>query len=209
MRNKVSIILSSLFLLLPMGAGVFLWDKLPDQIPTHFDANFSANGWSSKPFAVFVLPLVLLGIHLMVVFFTVNDPKNKENQFAMKLLLLLMPVLSIMLYSFSFIYAFGVNLGGWEKLLPNLFIGLVFIFCGVIMSVVKQNYTVGIRLPWTLSSAKNWELTHRLGAKTFIIGGIVLLLTSALRWNDLILVIILLIVGIPSLYSFWLYRKGI
>ncbi|EPH95236.1 hypothetical protein D920_02506 [Enterococcus faecalis 13-SD-W-01] len=192
-----------------MAVGIFLWDKLPENIPTHFDANFSANGWSSKPFAVFGLPLVLLGIHLMVLFLMLNDPKNKDNRFIMKGLLFLMPMLSIFMYSFTFVYVFDIDLGGWEKTIPNLFIGFVFIFCGVILRVVKQNYTVGIRLPWTLSSPKNWELTHRLGAKTFIWGGVLLLVTSAIRWNDLILVIVLFVVGIPSIYSFWLYRKGI
>jgi uncharacterized membrane protein len=165
MKYKVSIILSSLLLLLPMAVGIFLWDKLPENIPTHFDANFSANGWSSKPFAVFGLPLVLLGIHLMVLFLMLNDPKNKDNRFIMKGLLFLMPMLSIFMYSFTFVYVFDIDLGGWEKTIPNLFIGFVFIFCGVILRVVKQNYTVGIRLPWTLSSRQKLGVNTSLRRK--------------------------------------------
>ena len=55
-ENKKKLIITSIVILLPMIVGVFLWNVLPDKIPTHWDASGQVDGWSSKAFAVFGLP---------------------------------------------------------------------------------------------------------------------------------------------------------
>lgn len=78
-KYKKQLILSSIVTLLPILIGLFLWNRLPDTIATHFGSDNVANGWSSKPFVVFGLPLILLGIHLFCLFTTMNDPKKKHQ----------------------------------------------------------------------------------------------------------------------------------
>ena len=56
-KHKMLLILTSCVILLQIVVGVALWDQLPDPMPTHFGANGEPDGWSSKPFAVFGLPL--------------------------------------------------------------------------------------------------------------------------------------------------------
>jgi uncharacterized membrane protein len=41
---------------------------------------------------------------------------------------------------------------------------------------------VGIRTPWTLSSAQSWSRTHRAGGWVFIAGGLLLMAAAALPW---------------------------
>ena len=65
--NKGKMILGSVIILLPIFVGVALWDKLPEQVPTHFDSKGQVNGWSSKDFAVFGLPLILMGAQVVMV----------------------------------------------------------------------------------------------------------------------------------------------
>ncbi|KFN89076.1 hypothetical protein TMUPMC115_2304 [Tetragenococcus muriaticus PMC-11-5] len=48
---------------------------------------------------------------------------------------------------------YRVNTG----LLINLLVGVVFIVLGNYLHKVKQNYTIGIRIPWTLNSKENWN----------------------------------------------------
>ena len=79
MKNKKQMLLSSAVILLPMVIGVLLWDRLPDQIATHWGFNGEANGWSSKRAAVFQLPLFLLATHWVCSFFTGKDVKNKNQ----------------------------------------------------------------------------------------------------------------------------------
>ena len=57
------LIMTSFIILLPILAGLLLWDQLPEQIPSHWNTDGEIDGWSSKPFAVFGLPLILLAVH--------------------------------------------------------------------------------------------------------------------------------------------------
>ena len=59
-NQKTKLFLSSIITLIPIPIGLFLWNKLPEQVATHWDFNGVPNGWSSKEFAVFGLPLFLI-----------------------------------------------------------------------------------------------------------------------------------------------------
>ena len=61
-ENKRTLIITSIVTILPILIGVFLWNRLPDVMATHFGINNEANGFSSKVFAVFGLPLLLLAL---------------------------------------------------------------------------------------------------------------------------------------------------
>ncbi|MBR3719999.1 MAG: DUF1648 domain-containing protein, partial [Firmicutes bacterium] len=79
MKNKkAEIVLTTLICLLPMLAGIALYRRLPQQVPTHFDFNGTANGWSSKSFAVFGLPLMMAGFNLLLQFGLRTDPKRQN-----------------------------------------------------------------------------------------------------------------------------------
>ena len=77
------------------------------------------------------------------------------------------------------------------------------------MHKIKQNYTVGIKLPWTLNSEENWNRTHRMASWLWIIAGIVLILNSFLRIDWILIAAILLSAIIPIGYSYMLFRKGV
>ena len=64
-NSKAKIISTTLSTLLPIIAGIVLWDKLPEKIPTHWGFNGKADGWSSKGFAVFGIPALLAVFQLI------------------------------------------------------------------------------------------------------------------------------------------------
>ena len=74
--HKRGLILSSIAILLPMIVGLILWNRLPDQMVTHFGGDRVPDGTSGKAFAVFGLPVILLALHWLCVFITTKDPKN-------------------------------------------------------------------------------------------------------------------------------------
>ena len=74
-RGKI--ILTSVVTVLPIVIGLLLWNRLPDTIATHFTFDNVANGWSSKPFTVLGLPIILTVLHLVAVTVSLNDPKRK------------------------------------------------------------------------------------------------------------------------------------
>ncbi len=211
MKNKkAEIILTTLICLLPMLAGLAVYSRLPEQVPTHFGFNGEANGWSSRNFAVFGMPLMMAGFNLLLHFALRTDPKRQNMNAAIRAISVwTVPVLTVLTYALMMRAALGYATRT-ETIIPIL-TGLLLIAIGNYLPKTKQSYTVGIKLPWTLASEENWNRTHRVGGFVFVIGGILFILLTLLRlWSAwMMLVIILLMTLIPSVYSYLLYRKGV
>lgn len=207
-KYKKTLILTSILILLPILVGIVFWNRLPDTIATHFGANNEPNGWSSKPFVVFGMPLILLALHWIAVAATLNDPRKKNISGKMfGILLWTVPVIAVAVLLMTYGYALGwnINIGT----VVNLLVGIVFLVIGNYLPKTRQNYTVGLKIPWTLHSEENWNRTHRLSGWLLMAGGIVFILNAFLLWEVLLFVVILIVVFVPIGYSFILYRKGI
>jgi len=89
-------------------------------------------------------------------------------------------------------------------------IGVLFIILGNYMGKIKPNWFMGIRTPWTLSNEEVWNKTHRLGGKMFILLGLVMIcgtfLPSETFWKAFTVSIVIILL-IPMIYSYLLYRK--
>ena len=77
------------------------------------------------------------------------------------------------------------------------------------MHRIKQNYTVGIKLPWTLNSEENWNRTHRMASWLFVLCGILFIINGAVLQTEWMVGAAILMAVVPGLYSFILYKKGI
>lgn len=206
-ENRMKIIITSLITLAPILIGVLFWDRLPDQIATHFGQGNVPDGWSSKPMAVFGLPLILVALHLFCIFITLNDPKKKNiGRKILPIIFWMIPIISLLVNSATYGIALGLKID--IELIVSLLLGLLFIIFGNYMSKFRQNYTVGIRLPWTLSSEDNWDKTHRLAGKLWIVGGVLVLVNIFLKWTGFLIGILLVIVFVPMVYSYALYWKA-
>ena len=79
---------------------------------------------------------------------------------------------------------------------------------GNYMPKVKQNYTMGIKIPWTLNSEDNWNKTHRFAGFIFVLSGLWMIAASVLNLNAMWAVTPALVcVFFPVIYSYLLYRK--
>jgi uncharacterized membrane protein len=176
---------------------------------THWGVDGNPDGWSSKTFAVIFLPLFMLGIHWIALYFTSVDPKNKgQNPKMFELLMWIVPLLSLVVNSLTYATAFEkeVNVGMVIVLIMGVFIAVI----GNYMPKCKQNRTIGIRIKWTLENEENWNSTHRVAGRVWFIGGLLLipcafLPEEILTWT--ILAIMLLIFLFPFSYSYCFYRK--
>lgn len=205
-RNKWTLFLTSIITLIPMVIGILLWDKLPEQIPTHWGINGEVDGWSSKAFAVFFFPALLLAIHWICVFASCADPGSKNHHPKMMILVLwICPVLSLLLNSLVYSAALGYE-PAVETILP-LLVGLMFIIVGNLLPKCRQSYTMGIKLPWTLNNEENWNKTHRFGGKVWVIGGVIIMATAFIGSFWLLLGVMIVMVAAPTVYSYRMYRK--
>lgn len=210
-----TVIITTLITLLPIVIGLILWDRLPDTIATHWGADGEANGWSDKAHAVFFLPCMLAVIHLIAAAVVLADPKRKNiHRKPMMLTLWIVPVISLITNGSTYVIALGADLN--MSVFLCLVIGIVFILLGNYMPKLQQNYTVGIKVPWTLNSEENWNRTHRLAGKMFVLGGIIIAVSGFINTfaGDSAVFLVMVAIAIiccliPAGYSFWLFKKGI
>ena len=203
-----TLIVTSILIVLPVLAGIILWDRLPEQMATHWNAAGDIDGWTSKPFTVFGLPRILLAAQWLCVLGTLADPKQENHPVkVLHLVLWIIPVLSLVLGTITYATALGKTVQV-EVIMPIL-IGLILAIIGNYMPKCKQNYTIGIKIPWTLNSEENWNRTHRFAGWLWTFSGIVVMLTGFFGGFWIFMIIVLLMVLAPILYSYLLFRKGI
>jgi uncharacterized membrane protein len=88
--------------------------------------------------------------------------------------------------------------------------GVTFLYIGNYMPKCKQNFTLGIKLPWTLNSEANWNATHRLAGKVWMAAGVLFLLCIFLPKPALMLALLIILpvmVLVPLVYSYLYYKK--
>ena len=206
-KNLKLLIITSIITILPIIGGLILWDKLPAEIPIHWDINGEVDGTSSKAFAVFGMPLFLLAIQFALAFAISADPKRSNHSEKMHLFSFwITPVLSNIVALFSYASALGMDLV--INMIVPIMLGLPLTIIGNYLPKCRQNYTIGIKLPWTLHSEKNWNKTHRLAGWIWLGGGLLMTVIGffGIIWH--IFPIILAITLVPVIYSYVLHRKG-
>ena len=202
------LLVTSIIILLPIVAGVILWNQLPEQVPIHWNANGEIDGWSSKIFFVFGMPAIMLAFQWLCTLGTGADPKKANHpEKILQLVLWIIPVLNTVLS----VIAYGVALGQqvrMEVIMPVL-IGLILAIVGNYLPKCKQNYTIGIKIPWTLNSEENWNKTHRFAGWLWTVCGIVIMLTGFVGGFWIFFGVVLVMVVSPCIYSYMLHRKGV
>jgi uncharacterized membrane protein len=155
-------------------AGLVLWNRLPDQMASHWNVNDQVDGYMPKFWGVFMMPLVTLGLFLLFLVIPSIDPlKANIAKFRDAFNLFIVLIVAFMLYIHGLTLAWSLGYTGFKmstSMLPAM--GLLFIFIGFLLRKAKRNFFIGIRTPWTLSSDTVWDKTHQLGAVLFMASGV-------------------------------------
>lgn len=94
--------------------------------------------------------------------------------------------------------------------MANLLLGVIFIVIGNYLPKCRQNYTIGIKLPWTLSDEENWDKTHRFAGKIWMLCGVLEIIVGFLpiAQFEIVTIALILLATIPiAVYSYLFYRK--
>ena len=205
-KYKKTLIITTLVLLIPVLAGLLLWDRLPDPMPSHWNIDGEVDGWTSKPLTVFGLPALMIALQWVCIFAAKADPKHENyNPKMIQLALWVCPAIGLLLCGMVYPAALGYSVPT-ETVMP-LFMGALFMVVGNWMPKCQQTYTMGIKLPWTLDNEENWNATHRFGGKVWFFGGILTILTAFWGSFWLLMAILAAMVILPTVYSYLYYRK--
>ncbi len=210
-KNRKLLIITSIVTVLPALIGIICWNRLPDMMATHFGLNNEADGFSGKAFAVFGIPAFLLAVLWLCAFVTSHDPKRQNISPRMfSLMLWIVPVVSLYVAAVMYPANLGYELD--ITFFSELLLGLLFIVVGNYLPKARQNYTIGIKIPWTLANEENWNRTHRLAGYLWMICGILIIVFGLTRFVSApwLLGLPLIMVLVPCIYSYWLHaRKGL
>ena len=208
-NNKWKALVSSIITLLPMVYGIFMWDQLPESMVSHWGGDGVADGTASRAFMVFGLPLILLAVHWLCLLLTDLDKKSvKQNPKLVTIIYFVLPVFSIVISASAYSIALEREWNSFQLLLVAL--GILFAALGNYMPKTTRNFTMGVKLRWTMGNDENWNKTHRLVGRIWVAGGILVTAVSVLSAKvglALLLVVLLISVAIPTAYSYALYRK--
>jgi uncharacterized membrane protein len=208
-KYKKQLIISSIVILLPIVFGLIFWDKLPETFATHWGVDGQPDGFSSKAFAIFFLPLFLVAMQFFCVWITdLTNRGNAQSPKVMNLIFCIVPVLSLITNGMVYAIAMGKVLDMYA-MMPIL-LGALFALIGNYMPKCTQNTTVGIKVIWTLNNEENWNATHRFAGKTWVAAGLIAMLSAFLPTKIGYPIMFVALIGAgagAALYSYLYYRK--
>jgi uncharacterized membrane protein len=161
-------------LILTLAISILAYPVLPDLIPSHWNMAGEVDGYLPKIWGVLIIPLVMV---LLTAFFFLLPRIDPLKENYRKFRPYYDGFILVFLAFFLLIQAQIILWGLGYQISPNLIIpllaGALFIYLGFLVEHAEQNWFVGIRTPWTLSSEQVWKKTHHLGGKLFKIAGII------------------------------------
>ena len=188
----------------------FLYNKLPDQMPMHWNLAGEVDRYGSKFEGAFLMPFLNAVILLMLIWLPVIDPKRSSYErfegfyrLFQWIMVGFFTIMHVLILAWSLGYQ--INIGLYVKLA----VGLLFMILGNYLGKVGPNWFVGIRTPWTLENPEVWTKTHRLAAPLFFVAGIVI---AAMAFVDgplsfwIILISTFIAAFVPIIYSYFIFR---
>ncbi len=182
--------------------------KLPNLMATHWDLANKVNGYTEKFWFLTMMPALMLGLLCLMLVLPRLDPKVKNiktfstiYEGLVLLMMLFLSYMQILVILFNLGYAVNMT----QLIAPGL--SILFTYIGFVMKNAKQNWTVGIRTPWTLSSENVWNKTHKWAGKWLLICSPLLMLGLLVPSITFYLIAIPILVLLGSvIYSYRLSR---
>ncbi len=166
-----------------IGVSVYGWIAVPEgqQIPVHWGLDGTPDRYGDKWETLLMLPVLAVGLVGLFAVLPFIDPRGKNLQRSQAPYLVTwvgaMLVMAVV-HTAATLAATGVidpDLGENSLYLKGLsvLLGLLFLAIGNVLGKARPNWFMGVRTPWTLSSDRSWDKTHRLGGRLFVAAGLI------------------------------------
>ncbi|NMC51574.1 SdpI family protein [Candidatus Kuenenbacteria bacterium] len=198
------------FIVVGLILSVYFYSHFPERVATHWNISGEVDGWSSRGFSAFFFPALNLAIYLLMIGLPSLDPRRGNYENFRTAYHVIKGALVVFL---SLIY-FVVGLNGLGYKIPvgtiiPIGIGVLFVVIGYFLNHVKQNWFLGIRTPWTLSSESVWQKTHHFASRIFMFCGVLMAVCGfypSFFWPAMIAILALMVFG-TIVYSYLVFRK--
>ena len=188
----------------------YFYPQMPAEMASHWNARGEVDGYLPRFWGLFLLPLFSIGLLLLFMVIPKIDPLKANIEKFRKIydgFVTLIIAFMFYIYILTLLWNLGIEYGMNIGIIPA--IGVIFYASGILMENAKRNWFVGIRTPWTLSSERVWNKTHKIGGKLFKISGVIVFF--GLFFIDyaifFIIIPIFTLTGYLIVYSFVEYQK--
>lgn len=213
MNKKIEILMALIFLSVIIGT-VIAYFYMPEEIPTHWNAKGEIDEYTNKTSALWILAIGAIAgpaIYYLMNVFRKVDPKAKNYEKFNKTYNIIKYLITFTMIAFHILFVYvAFNEKVDMVLIICLMMAILFIVMGNYMPRIKQNFFMGLKTPWTLSSEKSWRKTHQLGGILFIIAGIILVIfvfiDSTIALIALTIYITIAVI-IMFVYSYLVYKN--
>jgi uncharacterized membrane protein len=210
--NEMNFIKRNLLSILALAAmalfSLFIYDSLPEQVPTDFNLQGEVTDTSPRLLVALLMPLVYALVIVLINALIWISPQNfsmPNSKRAMDIIIFGTGVLLLFIH-----VSMLIGNGDMDLFVRLLSYGMAafLIITGNVFGKTERNFFLGIRIPWTLASAANWKATHRVAGKLMVLFGFVLIVSNTIVPNLLLMILLAVApVVIPVFYSLYYYLK--
>lgn len=159
--------------LVSFAVSVYFYSQMPERIASHWNVHGQVDGYLSKSRGLFLMPCILIGLTLLFAAVPRLDPHIEKFRKYYDGFIILFFVFMLSVHLQVILWNAGIRIN------PNMILpvglGILFFYTGILCENTTRNRFIGIRTPWTLSSEKVWEKTHKVGGKLFRVAGVIAL----------------------------------
>lgn len=188
----------------------FCYTKLPDVVPTHWWPSWLPDATWNKLINIVLFPALTLLIVILFPILSKIDPR-KENyeKFAKVWEIFQFSIIWFFAYMYFVILYLSLNPEISITKFMMFWLWVLFIIIWNYLWKIRQNYFVGIKLPWTIENEEVWNKTHRFSGKLFLFWWTILFISWFLGFYPILVFIITLIfiIIVPVLYSYVIYKR--
>ncbi|MGI6065614.1 MAG: SdpI family protein [Bacillota bacterium] len=191
--------------------GWYVYPDLPQRVPSHWNFQGEIDGYSSRFWGAFGLPLMILGCFFLFELLPFIDPRKENYAKFTKAYTMFKYAFTLLFYGLYIVillaamdYPIKINI------VVPVGIAILFIVIGNYLTTVRHNYFIGIRTPWTLASEEVWRKTHRLAGRLWFGSGLVAIIALLLNAKIGRTIFFVLIIGtavFSMIYSWWCFQK--
>lgn len=187
------------------------YNNLPEKVASHWNFAGQVDGWSSNTFHGIFFPLLIIVLYALLLVLPLVDPHKENYQKFITTYhifkgLIIATLFVIYLATTLFNLGYQINVG----VIVATTIGILMVIMGYYLRDIKENWFVGIRTPWTMSSPTVWTKTHKFASWLFMAFGLILIVIPHLPAVFGITLFIIGIIGVvfgSFLYSYLIFIK--
>ena len=123
-----SMVFTSLLCLIPLIINICFYSQLPDKVIIHWGMDNTPNGYMDKFMYVFLMPIMLLFVHIFVCMLISKDKEKEANKKMHSLTRLIFPIMSNVLTVVTNVYNVYYELD--IRIICMCIVGTLFIIMG-------------------------------------------------------------------------------